>query len=342
MNKKVDLNLLRKEAEAQLIHEPAIDTVTHTSETLLRELQVHQIELEMQNEELRCAHVALEAAHDRYLQLYDFAPVAYLTLSKNELITEANLTCCALLGVERNKLLNSRFAHYVTPEDGDSWYLFFKQVKDKQQHELTLCRTDGTHFDAHIDCLHVKEDDRLEMLRIAIIDITEHKKAENILLETQKEVITLQQQLLAESEKESKEINIAFNVLLKNQQTDKHEIQCAVSDLANMTILPFLKKLQNLSANSHQADLLNMLETNLDQLIKTYGRANTLSSAYLLLTPVEIQVASMIKQGQSTKTIGKTLRIESNTVSTHRKHIRKKLNLDRTTNLYSYLMSLTD
>lgn len=108
----------------QLVHEPATDTVTHTYEKLLRELKVRQIELEMQNEELRRTHVTLETAHDRYLQLYDFAPVAYLTLSENELITEANLTCCALLGVERNKLLNCRFAHYVAPEDGDSWYLY--------------------------------------------------------------------------------------------------------------------------------------------------------------------------------------------------------------------------
>ncbi len=147
---------------------------------------------------------------------------------------------------------------------------------------------------------------------------------------------------LAECKKESKELNIAFNVLLKNQQTDKQEFQCAISDMTNMTVFPFLKKLQHLSANRHQADLLNILEANLEHLIKTYGRANTLSSAYLRLTPVEIQVASMIKQGQSTKTIGRTLNIASSTVSTHRKHIRKKLNLDGTTNLYSYLMSLTD
>ena len=89
------------------------DAPPQLADELLHELRTHQIELEMQNEELRSAYAALEASRDRYLQLYDFAPVCYLTLTEDGLIAEANLTCSTLLGVEREKLINRRFAKYI-------------------------------------------------------------------------------------------------------------------------------------------------------------------------------------------------------------------------------------
>ena len=103
---KNKLSELRQRAEAALAEKAgsASDVSLLSPEDvkeLIHELQVHQIELEMQNEELRRAQVALEESRDRYVDLYDYAPVGYFTLDKNALILEANLSGADLLGIER-------------------------------------------------------------------------------------------------------------------------------------------------------------------------------------------------------------------------------------------------
>ncbi len=89
----------------------------------LHELQVHQIELEMQNEELRRAQEELELSRSRYFDLYDLAPVGYCTLSEKGLILEANLTVAKLFGAERGTLVNQPFSRFIFPEDQDTYYL---------------------------------------------------------------------------------------------------------------------------------------------------------------------------------------------------------------------------
>src|ERR1017187_9959298 len=111
----------RIKAEAQLVNTPASDGLPRSAEELLHELLVHQIELEMQNEELRSAQVAYEEARDRYVDLYEFAPVGYLTLSREGQIASINLTGSALFGEDRKKLLMRRFEHLIAPVDRERW-----------------------------------------------------------------------------------------------------------------------------------------------------------------------------------------------------------------------------
>jgi PAS domain S-box-containing protein/putative nucleotidyltransferase with HDIG domain len=170
-----DAKTLRLEAEAQLAHTPPTGAPAKSAVEVLHELQVHQIELEMQNEELRSAQIALEESRDRYAALYEFAPVGYLTLTRSGQISEINLTGATLLGLERNKLLQDRFDHLVSPEDYDRWYIFFASLMnftEKNGIELALKRGDGTVFYAHLDCSRTETAGAEPELRMTLTDIS--------------------------------------------------------------------------------------------------------------------------------------------------------------------------
>jgi PAS domain S-box-containing protein len=154
---------------------------TLSAEILAHELEVHQIELAMQNEQLRRAQVALEESRDRYLNLYELAPIGYLTLSASGMITEINLTGTQLLGENRTKLLIRRFDFCVHPDDRERWHRYFTQAlqqTEKRSCELVLLRSDHSQFHARLDTQSRISDDGATLLHIALSDISELKIAE--------------------------------------------------------------------------------------------------------------------------------------------------------------------
>ena len=111
MNKKPrKRDSLRTTAETQPTHTAPMEAATRSADELLHELHTHQIELELQNEELRRAQIALEESRNRYRALYEFAPVGYLTLTGEGLIAEINRIGATLLGAECKDLINRRFS----------------------------------------------------------------------------------------------------------------------------------------------------------------------------------------------------------------------------------------
>jgi PAS domain S-box-containing protein len=181
--KPIEPNTLRAEAEIQLFHAPATESAVRPAEELLHELQVHQIELEMQNDELRRMQVALEESRDRYIDLYDYAPVGYLTLTHDGLIAKINLTATEQLGVDRELLLSRRFSTLVTPKDADKWYVFFSNVIKHNKRlniELMLKSSNDTEFPALLDCVCANS-----TLRITLTDITEIKQAKTAVHEAE-------------------------------------------------------------------------------------------------------------------------------------------------------------
>lgn len=177
---------LRKEAEVQLAQMSKAKLKPRPVEELLHDLQVHQIELEAQNEELRRAQIALEKSRDRYVDFYDFAPVGYLTLNYEDVIEEINLTGAALLGLERNKLLHHRFTHFIAAEDRDRWHCHFMKVLRHDEPltcELAIQRNSGQQFHAGLDCLHLGKDGNAPLVRIVLTDITGRKRVEEALRE---------------------------------------------------------------------------------------------------------------------------------------------------------------
>lgn len=175
---------LRTRVETKLAHEPEKAWTSQPDNRLLHELRVHQIELEMQNEALRQSQTELEESHDRYVDLYDFAPIGYLTLTSEALIADINLTGATLLGVKRKELLLHHFAHFIAKDYHDSWYLFLGnllQYNERQSCELELKHSNGQNFYAHLDCLHKIAGNGGHSVRIAFTDISERKQAEEAL-----------------------------------------------------------------------------------------------------------------------------------------------------------------
>jgi len=141
---------LRKRAEALIAgRSGAVPVDARTYEEVLHELLVHQIELEMQNEELRKAQEVIEESRTRYVDLYDFAPVAYLTFDEHGRVLEANLTASGLLGVDRRSLTGAFFSRFVARADQDAFHKHRLEVLKKgmkQTCELALERADGSRF----------------------------------------------------------------------------------------------------------------------------------------------------------------------------------------------------
>lgn len=177
-------NSLRVQAESLVASLSPTAISSQPAEILLHELLVHKVELEMQNEELRRAYGSLEEARDRYVDLYEFAPVGYITISREGLISEINLTGSTLLGWERTKLLKRRFSQFVAQPDRDRWHRLFLSMMengkgDNNKHELGLqmTRADDSLFYAHLNCLPKMIKNEAPMLRIALTDITQQKAA---------------------------------------------------------------------------------------------------------------------------------------------------------------------
>ena len=150
---------------------------------LIHDLRVHQIELKMQNEELRRIQGELEKARDRYSHLYDFAPVGYFTVSENGIVMGANLTAATLLGVERSVLIGSPFSRFVLREDQDTLYFHRKRLfetKEPKSCRLRLVKKGSNEFYANLDWMIVEDGDGgLRQIRIVASDITEQKELEN-------------------------------------------------------------------------------------------------------------------------------------------------------------------
>ena len=150
----------------------------------LHDLHVHQTQLAMQNEELRRAQAELSEARARYFDLYDLAPVGYVTVSEAGLILEANLTAATLLGVARSALVKWPLSQFVLKESQDTYYHHRKRLLETgepQTCELQMAMNDGATFWASLAATAVQDTGDVTTLRIVLKDITERKLVEQAL-----------------------------------------------------------------------------------------------------------------------------------------------------------------
>ena len=177
---------LRSAAEALITKENKLNGVDIEKLTpeevslIIHDLKVHQVELEMQNEELKRIQIELDSTKARYFDIYDLAPVGYLIISERGIILESNLTASTMLGTSRADLIKTRFSQYVQKEDEDIYYLHRKKIFESllpQECELRIVKNDGTTFWGRIKA-SVEISEELKTCRFTLDDITERKRIE--------------------------------------------------------------------------------------------------------------------------------------------------------------------
>ncbi len=273
---------LRRQAEERL-KKPSSDLDAIRSEEtglLLHELQVHQIELEMQNEELRRAQEDLESSRARYFDLYDLAPVGYLTLNEKGLILEANLTAAQMLGVERSRMAGQPVSYFIHRDDQDIYYLNLKQLLEKQTpqtFELRMVGNGSRPFWVQMKTRAALDGDGAPVCRITLSDISERMKAEEALrlandglerrvlertVDLEKEIVERKgiEDLLRESEKHLRYLSAK---ILTTQETERKRIAGELHDgiAASLSALKFgIEQMVQIAPNeNNQAKVENLV-----------------------------------------------------------------------------------
>ena len=178
---------LRLQAEALAQSRDSEDKQSLSPEEMrqaLHELRVHQIELELQNEELRRSQAELDAIRARYFDLYDMAPVGYCTISEKGMTLEANLTAATLLGMHRSDMVGQPWTAFIYREDQDIYYRHRKELLSNHSPEATaecelrLLKKDGSEFWALLTGSLVPDDEGTPVCRVVIHDIAGRKQEE--------------------------------------------------------------------------------------------------------------------------------------------------------------------
>ncbi|MGB9200752.1 sensor histidine kinase, partial [Methanobacterium sp.] len=217
---------MRRKAE-----ETVKNQVDHTKDKswnlddVIYELRVHQVELEMQNEELRDTQIKLEDSRHKYFDLYNFAPIGYLTLDEKGLILDVNLACSSLLMDEKFNLITTAFIRFIDPDDRNKFHHHIKNAKktgNKETTELKLIKKDKSAFYVHVETISILDENGIfKEFRIGLIDITSQKKAESALRKRNEKINKLLNVEIDDYEKA--EINL--EKLINNLRSSNRELE---------------------------------------------------------------------------------------------------------------------
>lgn len=210
-DKMKSLKALRERAEAILHTQPDKTPTLATADVqaLVLELSMHQIELELQNEELRQTQIELAEARDQYADLYDFAPFGYLTLTPDGTVVEANLTAAAKLGVERKRLLQSNLSEFLSREAADRFYLHRQRVFDSDSRQF--CELEFGR-DERARCIRFEsvalDSESGRLCRSAMIDISDLKAARQRATDSEARLKTLNDSLTQRAAEQTREVRL--------------------------------------------------------------------------------------------------------------------------------------
>ncbi len=280
------------------------------------------------------AEEALRQSEERHRMLLEASPDPIVVYDMEGKATYVNPTFVETFGWSSEELLGERIDFVPEESWPETRTAIARMLRGKriQSFETRRLTKDEKILDIQLSSSVFYDRDGNRVGNIVILrDVTLRKQAEDALRKREAE--------LAAQSRHLEEVNAALNVLLKRREEDKVDLEERVLANVKELVLPYVEKLKSSSSYSEQMTLVGILESNIKEIVSPF--VTKLSSRFLSLTPTEIQVASLIRDGKSSKEIAALINASENTVRSHRFHIRSKLGIKhKKVNMMSYLKSL--
>jgi len=322
----------RKQAEELIVNAKAI--LERMVEERTVELARKSARLEEEIERRKIVAEKLRESEDRYRAIFENTGTAMLIVEEDNAISLVNNEFEKMSGYGRQEV-----------ESLKKWTDFMSEADARQLRTAQNGRQAASTNTIHLEAQAI---DRFGQIRdvhatlsgipgtkkriVSLLDITERKRSEQTLLKREEE--------LGAKTRELEEVNTALKVLLKRREEDRKETEETISSNIRDLVLPHLSKLKKRMPGAREKSQINTIESILKGIISPFTQK--LSSRMLNLTPKEIQVANLIRDGKTTKEIAEHLDVSKSAIDTHRHHIRQKLGLkNKRVNLTTYLHSLS-
>jgi PAS domain S-box-containing protein len=276
---------------------------------------------------------ALRESEKRFRLLLETMNEGFRVIDEKGLITYANETLATMLGYGVEELIGRPATQFLDEEGKKVWAKEFEKRKKQASipYELNFVRKDGESVPTILSPRPIfDEKGAFKGSYSAITDIRALKKTEKKLKERERELKLKTANL--------EELNAALRVLLRRMEEERREIEEKVRLNIQQMIHPYLDRLKAAGLGERQRKHLSTLLMNLQEIMSPFTQQ--LLSDHPMLTPSELQIANLIRQGKSSKEIADELALSERTVETHRRNIRTKLGIkDKKTNLRSYLIT---
>lgn len=299
-------------------------------------------ELSQQVDALRKRMAELEKNELKYRTLFNHTNDEIIFTDLNGKIKELNEKCEDIFGLKREEVIGRNlfdFKYLNRDEMKDMAKRFQKVLSDKDLKimDYQIRRKDGTVGYIEVSPSFLEQEGEIKGVITVVRDVTARKQTEAELTKYRAHLEDLVKERTANLE----EANIALKVMLKKEDEIKNEFEDKILFNVAKLILPNLENIKAGNLTDKQKIYLNIIESNLYEIISPFSRKMT--SKFFNLTPTELHIANLIKHGRSTKVISDLTNVSINTVKFHRANIRKKIGLhNKKTNLTSYLQSLQD